>query len=919
MRAEQQSNRATMNGAIEQQSGRPAVNKKYCSSALLLFCATTMLICLLLSSSIEASDTVIQKINIEGLYSMKSEELLDILNIKIGDVFNPSSVRAGLKLAFLKGIFEDITVEVKDEDRTFIIVRVRERDIIKKIVIAGNQHLSKKIIQSYFPLKEEQVMRYDRMEAAVKELKNALSEGGFPHADIKLTIEKAGKPYRVNLLLTVDEGMPEIIKSIKIIGPAEAKELIKIKEGDIYDQVKLRIEIDRMRLYYKKNNFLKPVVGPYTFSNGNLDISLDPGKKLKVVFENNSALNSETLTKEVSFFEVEDFGDDLVEEAISRIVSLYHSMGFPYVQVAPVITSDKDTVIIIFFIFEGSKVIVNSVTFEGITISEKNLKDVMLLKKGKLYNPDLIESDKAILTEFFNALGYLNAVIDDVRIAVKDSRADIIMKIKEGAKTLIEGIEIKGAIFISKKEIINAVRMKTGDPYNEVDISDARHNIIDLYSSNGFIDSKVDIKREAGEKGVKIIFEIDEGKLSLFGKTVISGNAETKNEVIKREKLYENGDPFNPSLMTKTRQRLYKIGLFTEVEVEPIEEEGNKKDVHIRVKEGNAGVIEFGIGYWDYEQFRGSFDVSYRNLFGMNRQLSFRTEISALEQRYIVNYTEPWFLGKPLPFKVFLIKEERTEKSIETNETRYKLRRHTASVGLEKKFSERVKGEIFYDFSLVKTFEVKPDVILTKEDSGTVAISGIRPGIVYDTRDNPFDPRKGVLVGITMKTATKYLFSETDFVKTILSGSVYKELSKYFVVAVSLKSGIAYGFNDTTDLPLVERFFLGGRTTVRGYEQDTLGPKGDNGSPTGGNAYVLTNLELRTYLGKSFGFVIFLDGGNVWSKPGDIKLSEMKYTAGAGIRYNTPVGPLRIDYGHKLDSETGESSGEVHFSIGHAF
>ena len=241
---------------------------------------------------------------------------------------------------------------------TFIMVRVRERDIIKKIVIAGNQRLSKNIIKNHFSLKEDQIMRYDRMEDAVRELKNALPERGFPHADIKLAVENAGAPYKVNLLLTIDEGMPEIIKSIKIIGPAEAKghkELIKIEEGGIYDQVKLRKEIDRMRLYYKKNNFLKPVVGPYTFSNGNLDINIDPGKKLEVVFENNSVLNSETLTKEAPVFEVEDFGDDLVEEAISRIVSLYHPQGFPFVQIAPVITSNQDTVIIRFFIFEGEQ------------------------------------------------------------------------------------------------------------------------------------------------------------------------------------------------------------------------------------------------------------------------------------------------------------------------------------------------------------------------------------------------------------------------------------------------------------------------------------------------------------------------------------------------------------------------------------
>jgi outer membrane protein insertion porin family len=758
------------------------------------------------------------------------------------------------------------------------------------------------------------------MEDAVKELKNELSERGFSHADIKLAVEKTGAPYSVNLLLTIKEGMPEIIKSIKIIGPAEAKELIKIEEGDIYDQVKLRKEIDRIRLHYKKNNFLKPAVGPYSFSNGDLSISIEPGKKLEVVFENNSVLNSEALTKETPFFEAEDFRDDLIEEAISRIVSLYHSKGFPFAQVAPVITSDKDTITIRFFIFEGSKVVVNSVTFTGITISEKKLKDAMLLKEKKLYNPDLIESDKTILIELYNALGYLNAAVDDVRIAVKDSGADIMIKIKEGAKILIEEIEIKGAVFVSKKEIINTVRIKTGDPYNEVDISDARHRIIDLYWANGFIDAKVDIKQEAGEKGAKVIFEVDEGKLTLFGKTVISGNTETKDEVIKREILYQNGTPFNPSLLTKTRQRLYKLGLFTDVDADAIEkEQGDVKNVHIRVKEGNAGVVELGIGYGDYERFRGSFDISYRNLFGMNRQISFRTEISTLEQRYIVNYTEPWFSGKRLPFKMLFIKEERTEKTIETRETRYKLRRHTASVGFEKKFSEKVKGEIFYDFSLVKTFEVKPDVILTKEDVGTLAIAGIRPGIIYDTRDNPFDPRKGVLAGISVKTASGYLLSETDFVKTIVNGSVYHALNKYFVIAISLKSGMAQGFDKTTELPLVERFFLGGRTTVRGYEQDTLGPKGVNGSPTGGNAFVLTNLELRADVAKGFGIVTFLDGGNVWGRTGDIKFSEIKYTVGAGIRYNTPVGPLRIDYGHKLDKEKGESSGEVHFSIGHAF
>jgi outer membrane protein insertion porin family len=139
------------------------------------------------------------------------------------------------------------------------------------------------------------------------------------------------------------------------------------------------------------------------------------------------------------------------------------------------------------------------------------------------------------------------------------------------------------------------------------------------------------------------------------------------------------------------------------------------------------------------------------------------------------------------------------------------------------------------------------------------------------------------------------------------------------VLAVSLRGGVAQGLDKTRELPLVERFFLGGRTTVRGYEQDTLGPKGVNGTPTGGNAFVMGNLELRTDVGKGFGIVTFLDGGNVFKKANNLDITNLKYTAGVGLRYNTPVGPFRIDYGHKLNRERGESRGEIHFSLGHAF
>jgi outer membrane protein insertion porin family len=169
-----------------------------------------------------------------------------------------------------------------------------------------------------------------------------------------------------------------------------------------------------------------------------------------------------------------------------------------------------------------------------------------------------------------------------------------------------------------------------------------------------------------------------------------------------------------------------------------------------------------------------------------------------------------------------------------------------------------------------------------------------------------------------LKFASKAFFSETEFIKATFQSSWFFELKKGIVFAASFRGGVAHAFGDTEELPLVERFFLGGRTTVRGYSHDTLGPKSAEGDPTGGNVFALINGEFRISLGRGFGLVTFVDGGNVWKVIDDVEPS-LKYTVGAGLRYRTPVGPVRIDYGHKLERETGESAGEIHFSFGHAF
>ena len=217
-----------------------------------------------------------------------------------------------------------------------------------------------------------------------------------------------------------------------------------------------------------------------------------------------------------------------------------------------------------------------------------------------------------------------------------------------------------------------------------------------------------------------LYFTIAEGRRMTIGKTVVAGNERTRYGVIKREIGHTEDSPYSFSILAQERQKLYKLGLFTEVEIEASDADGDKKDLLVKVKEGNAGTFEFGFGYAEYEHFRGFFEIGYRNLFGLNRQGVFRTELSSLEQRFILQYNEPWFLGTSLPLRVLLLHENKKELTIPDRVVRYQLERNTISVGIEKKLSDSLKGELYYEFSLVKTTDVQPDVVLSREDVGTL-------------------------------------------------------------------------------------------------------------------------------------------------------------------------------------------------------
>lgn len=861
----------------------------------------------------------IKNIEVVGLYSIEKEELLELLALRVGNILDSQTLAIGIKRAFLKGIFENLVIE-SDKDFSHIIVKVEEKKIIEKVEILKNEFFSRSFILKNLQIKKGDRLNPIKINEGINLLLEQMKIRGFTSAKATYSIAPT-KKNRCILLLEVAEGSPTIIEKI-IIQPEPSenvKSIFDLKAGDIYDKTRLERLKERFINFHEKQGRIGSFLN-YHFNNGVLTINFSIGKKLEIDFFGNELIDTTTLMKEIKIRDLREFNTDIIDELKARLLLLYHRSGFAFANIIPITSIEEDIITIGFYIFEGTKYTVKNILLTGVSLQEDRIKNILNLKVGNVYNREYIESDKENMKELYHSLGYIEAEVYEPDIKLEGEDVEIEFFIYEGHQVTVDRITFKNIQVFSNEYLMEKIPLKIGSPYNEIDIADSRRKILEIYHQEGFINAKVSVETSFIENKAEITFLIYEGDIFYFGKPVLIGNERTKSVVIKKELQHEESKPLNLNLILIEKQQLQRLGLFSEVQINLSDYTlNNKRDILYYFEEEDHGALEVGFGYGEYEKYRFFADLSHKNLWGMNRYGSLRTELSSLEKRLSFLYIMPWFLVRDMSLKSMFLLENRKEKSLDTKEILYRLRRTNFSFGIERVIDKNLKTDVFYDFSVVRTSDVKPDVILTKEDMGTLIISGLRPGIIYDTRDNPFEPTEGLLVGLSSKLVSRLFFGETDFVKVTFYGNKYIRLSERIVLAISLRSGLAKGFGKTRELPIVERFFLGGRTTVRGYAQDTLGPKGEDGNPTGGNAFLMGNLELRAYSKKGFGVVAFVDAGDVWQKSSQFNISDLKFTTGVGIRYKTPAGPLRIDYGHKLNRITGESKSEIHFSIGHAF
>jgi len=522
---------------------------------------------------------------------------------------------------------------------------------------------------------------------------------------------------------------------------------------------------------------------------------------------------------------------------------------------------------------------------------------------GDLFSKENIEKDMKAVFD----LGYFK----DVKIKLESFRDGykVVFEIVENLP--IKEISIEGNTIVSEEEMREVMVLQEGQIFCQKILKNDLDRISQLYKDRGYL--LINIKDIDFDEEGKLWINISEGRLE---KIVIEGNDKTKEKVIAREINIEPGDLFNFETVKKSLQKIYNLGFFEDVSMKL--EPGNEEDsivLVVKVIEKNTGKFGIGAGYNSEEGLMGFTSYEEENLFGGGQKVQAKVELGG-RTTYKLSFLEPWLGDTPtsLGFEVYdtvYHKEDKEEKVIIAE---YDEERLGGRLILGRKITDSVKLGLE-----LKSERVTYDLVsgTLPEDTNEGLINSLVPTFSYDTRDNVFEPTSGWYHSFSLEKAGGFLGGDYDFTKYNLTLRAYistkfiediVDISSVKKITDNLSKGVlalrAMGGMADTDLPSFAAYQVGGMNTLRGY---------DFGEFSGDKSLVF-NVEYRFPLAENFQAVVFADWGQAWDYDESINFEDLKFGRGVGVRFDTPLGPIRLDYGI-----SEEGIGQTYFSIGHTF
>jgi outer membrane protein assembly complex protein YaeT len=413
---------------------------------------------------------------------------------------------------------------------------------------------------------------------------------------------------------------------------------------------------------------------------------------------------------------------------------------------------------------------------------------------------------------------------------------------------------------------------------------------------------------------------VEPGPHVTLGAVEVEGVERVDAQLVRDELDIAPGDTYRRSALTRSQRDVFDLGLFSRVTIEPSRPDALEPaqeetwPVRVKVSERPPRSVSFGVGYGTEEKLRARVGWEHRNLWGSARRFALEARHSSLLSRLTATLEQPRFLDTATRLGTQLSAEHQNTPSFEAD-------RILAGIGLTRRLGSGRKGRLGWKLDRSRIDDVSDASDLELDDpEDTVVLSYFDLGLMRSTLDDPVDPRRGHRLGLDSWLAASGIGSDFSFGRVELKASLYHELGPVVLATRVRIGGIEpLGATSSDEIPLVARFFSGGSQWVRGYELQAVGPADDSGEALGGTSVAEASVELRIPLWRDLRGVIFLDAGVVDLNPWSWPLSQTKYGSGVGLRYPTPVGPIRVDLGVPLNPEEDDDSIQLYLGVGHPF
>jgi outer membrane protein insertion porin family len=703
------------------------------------------------------------------------------------------------------------------------------------------------------------------------------------------------------------------------------KLVVKTKSGDLYEPAKLREDLTAVyRMGYFKDVRIEADETP----QGEIVTFVVTEKPTvdRVEISGTSAIDEKDVRTALATKQYSIVQEATLTQDEEKIRGLYRDKGYYNAEVSHSLEPSKEnTVVVKFQIVEHDKLYIKTITFSGNqAFSDKELKDAIKtsekgfffwLTESGILKSEQMEVDVDRLMAYYHTRGYMEAKVGSPKITHDAKGIYLDFPVSEGLRYRVGKVEVTGDDPSPDEKLVASLRLRKEEYFNREALAKDLEAITNHYTGKGYAFAEVAPKLDKSpeQQVVNVAYEVRRGEVVDFGRISISGNTKTRDKVIRRELEIVESARYDKARLQRSAQNLKRLDYFESVDMDTSKGETPKDmDVNVKVKEKSTSFASLGAGYSSADKAFVMGQIAERNLGGRGQRLSFQGVLGQKSNRYGLTFTEPWLFDTPLAMSIEVYNWKRDYVEYEKESTGGRL-----SLSYPVWAYTRLYGAYGYDHARVSDVSEDAATII-KDQEGIIRTSLVSTTLRRDTRDHGFLTTRGSDNSVSLDYAGGVLGGDASYYKTIVNSSWYFPLVWKLVGFLHGKVGYVEELSGGI-LPIYDRFFLGGINSLRAFSSGRVSPKDPaTGDLIGGNKMALFNAEILFPIVEEQGIrgVLFYDAGNAFDNGEPIKISDFKTDVGPGLRWYSPLGPMRLEWGYNLNPKEGESKSRWQFSMG---